>query len=263
LFHKEDLVYYILGLLLVPLLPLLYWQGKQIVQKVPRLPEARGNTGYPNKKSQKDRVILGLGESTMAGVGVAHQNQGFIGNFCKALQQQTHHSISWEVVAKSGIKAADVSKKLLSKIKTKQPDLIVIALGGNDAFALRSPRQWARDCTALVQALRKKFNSQTPIVFTNMPPIHFFPAFTPLIQKVIGGLVDLYRDKWRRSLPAFQEVYFNDEIIHFATWSKRYQINASPETLFSDGVHPSLSTYQIWGQDMAQFCIRSVLQKWK
>jgi lysophospholipase L1-like esterase len=262
LFHKEDLLYYTLGPLLVPLLPLLYWQGKQIIQKVPRLPEAKGNEGCTKKGSQKQRVVLGLGESTMAGVGVAHQNEGFIGNFCEALQQQTQQSIVWEVVAKSGIKAEGVCKRLLPKIKTEQPDLIVIALGGNDAFALRSPRQWARDSTALVHALREKFAPQTPIVFTNMPPIRYFPAFTPLIQKVIGGLVDLYRNKWRRYLSSFHNVYFNDEIIHFSTWNKRYQINVSPETLFSDGVHPSRATYQLWGQDMAQFCKEKILQQW-
>lgn len=237
----------------LPLLPILYWQGKQIQKKVPRLPEAQQPEGKAKGLNDKTFRVLGLGESTMAGVGVATHQEGFMGSFARGLSQKTGRDISWKVIAKSGIKAAGVSERLLPKITTTEVDMVLICLGGNDAFALRSPQQWEKDCLALIKALRHQLGKDIPIVFSNMPPIRYFPAFTKIIQTVVGGLVESLGQQLTQSIAPLEKVYFNNEIVHFDSWRKRYQIEASLEALFSDGVHPSALTYQLWGEDMANF----------
>ena len=251
--YREDLLYYTLGAFCLPLLPLLYWQGKRIVKRVPKLPEADGSMGRTEGSKDVSISILGIGESTMAGVGVANQKEGFIGAFSQELNQKTYKTVNWEVVAKSGIKLKDVSERLLPKIKLQKPDLILLAMGGNDAFALRSPKQWEQDSIKLLAALRQKFGANTTILLTNMPPIQYFPAFTFLIKMIIGSLVNLYRDKWVRILSTNKNTYFNSEVIHMDTWKNRYHIEINRTLLFSDGVHPSKLTYQIWGKDMVSF----------
>lgn len=251
--YREDVLYYTLGALCIPLLPLLYWQGKRVVKKVPRLPEAKGSIGHIAGSKEDSISILGIGESTMAGVGVATQKEGFIGAFSQELNRKSQKTINWEVVAKSGIKLKGISERLLPKITMQNPDLIVVAMGGNDAFALRSPKKWEQNSIKLLAELRQKFGTTTPILLTNMPPIQYFPAFPFLIKWTIGSLVNLYRNKWVRLLKTEKNTYFNDEIIHMDRWKNRYQIAVNSDLLFSDGVHPSKLTYELWGKDMASF----------
>ncbi|PTL98093.1 MAG: GDSL family lipase, partial [Candidatus Arcticimaribacter sp.] len=62
---------YILGTIIaIPLLPLLYFQGRRIKKRVPRLPVATGETGLCSSSSENTLRMLTIGESTIAGVGV-------------------------------------------------------------------------------------------------------------------------------------------------------------------------------------------------
>jgi len=51
----------------------------------------------------------------------------------------------------------------------------------------------------------------------------------------------------------FDDVYFSNEPIELETWAKRYNIQVKGNPFFSDGVHPSKLTYQVWAKDMASF----------
>lgn len=258
---QQQIQYYLKIPFVIPLFPILYWQGKQIQKKVPRLPEAQGTEGKTKGQNSNILKVLGLGESTMAGVGVATHKEGFMGNFADALTALTEREIHWKVIAKSGIKAAGVTQRLLPKIKGEQPDIILICLGGNNAFALHSPQKWEDDCLELIAALQNHFGKETPIIFSNMPPIRFFPAFTPLIKQIVGRLVESYSYQLAGRIRKLPNVYFNNEIVRFNTWRERYQTNATLEELFSDGVHPSPLTYQLWGQDMAGFVWHKILKE--
>jgi hypothetical protein len=66
----------------------------------------------------------------------------------------------------------------------------------------------------MIDELRARF-PEAPIAFTNMPPIREFPAFTPLIQRTIGGLVELHGEALKREVapgPMFSL------ITRFYTW---------------------------------------------
>ncbi len=97
--------------------------------------------------------------------------------------------------AKSGYTALDVRDKLIPKIAEKETDLIVVGLGGNDAFGLNSPEIWAKHIQSLIWRIRMKF-PDAPIAFLNMPPIKDFPAFTSLIQIYNW---QLGRNAWEKS----------------------------------------------------------------
>lgn len=236
---------------LIPLLPSLYRQGKKIKARVPDLPEAQVNTGKFGTHNQRNLNLLCIGESTIAGVGVETHEEGFTGTLAKELAQRLNTNISWEVIARSGYTAQKVRERLVPKIKEK-PDMVVVGLGGNDAFQLNSPSQWAKDVDELIHALRT-VNPSAPIYFTNMPPIRIFPAFTPLIQKVIGGRVEQLGKALENVISNYEQVYFSNETIEIETWAKRYNIEVESNTFFSDGVHPSKLTYQVWAKDMATF----------
>jgi lysophospholipase L1-like esterase len=244
---------YLLGVLLaLPALPLMYIQGKRIRASVPKLPHAKGPSGRSGSGGGAAFRLITLGESTIAGIGVETHTKGFSGTLAKALSNQLGKAVDWKVYAKSGYTAALVTEKLIPKIKEEEIDLIVIGLGGNDAFHLNAPWRWRRDIRSLIVALRERF-PQTTVVFTNMPPIRSFPAFTPLIQRVVGNHVELLGQSLERVVQPLPNIFYYDRVITLEDWRHRLGVTAPPSDFFSDGVHPSELTYQVWARDVAGF----------
>lgn len=251
-----SLKYYIGVVVSFPLLPILYFQGKKIRENVPKLPEARNPEGYIKTSSEKTLKILAIGESTIAGVGVDFHKNGFIGALAEEISEKTNSSILWRVYARSGYTAKMIRKKIIPKIEDSTADIIVIGLGGNDAFNLNSPEIWIRNISILIKDLKIKF-PKTPIYFTNMPPVKEFPAFSGIIKFVIGNLVEILGERLCRKVKNKKNVHYNNEIITIDTWKKRYKTEGNKTTFFSDGVHPSKLTYQTWGKDMATFIMNT------
>lgn len=244
---------YILGAFItIPLLPIMYFQGKRIRASVPSLPEAKepeGSTSLPSKHKLK---LLTIGESTIAGVGVATHAEGFTGTLAEALAEKLDSNIEWKVYAKSGYTAKLVTRKLVPRISETHADLIVVGLGGNDSFTFNSPQKWAKDIDELITALRAKFG-ETPILFTSMPPIKLFPAFTPLIKFSMGNLVELLGEKLEQTVKRHKHVFYDAQKISFENWIDKIGRDTDASEFFSDGVHPSKLTYQVWAKETARF----------
>ncbi len=245
---------YILGTIIsIPLLPIMYYQGKRIRKTIPSLPEAEGTSGTVKQENEaRPLTILAIGESTFAGVGVARHEEGFTGSFAKSIGESYNRSVAWKVYARSGYTAKMVKERLVPKIEEADADLILIGLGGNDAFTLNRPSQWRKDIHVLIEELRNRY-PETPIVFTNMPPIKEFPAFTKLIHFVVGNLVEILGKELDELIKNHPKVYYNSDVLTIDHWSKVLGVPPDKSTFFSDGVHPSKFTYQVWAQEMARF----------
>lgn len=240
------------ALISAPLLPLMYLQAKRIKKSVPVLPEATGPTGKTG--SGKPLHLLAIGESTIAGVGVATHEEGFTGTLATVLAEQLGREVHWRVYARSGYTARRKTHKLLPKITETSADLIVVGTGGNDAFTLNTPDKFRAHVSELIVAVRKKF-PDTPIVFANMPPIREFPAFTPLIKFTVGRLVELFGDELAEEVTHHANVHYYADRITLAGWTKRLNIQAATSAFFSDGVHPSKLTYQTWAKDLGRWML--------
>jgi lysophospholipase L1-like esterase len=245
--------YYLGALISIPLLPLIYFQGKNVRKKVPKLPEAKEPKGFVNGDFDKNLNILSIGESTIAGVGVDYHKNGFTGALANTLSKELEKNIHWKVYAQSGFTVKQVNRKIIPKIEENSTDIIVIGMGGNDAFTLNSPKKWRTDIENLINSIQHKFPN-TPIFFTNMPPIKEFPAFTKSIKFVIGNLVEILGNELNNVIKNKENVYYNNEIVTLKNWSKRHALPSNNSKIyFSDGVHPSKLTYHVWGEEMANF----------
>ena len=244
---------YVLGAIVsIPLLPLLYFQGKKIKKTIPKLPEATGNEGFVASANHSTFQLITIGESTIAGVGVKTHADGFTGTLANSLSLQLGNSISWKVYAKSGYTAKRVTNKIIPKITEKPVDLIVIGLGGNDSFELNSPKKWRKDIRDLITRIRTSY-AETPIVFINMPPIKEFPAFTGPIKFVIGNLVLLLGKELEKVVRDYENVFYYSSVVTYDDFINRMNLDATPADFFSDGVHPSELAYQVWAKDVADF----------
>jgi len=243
--------------LALPLLPILYLQGKRIRKKVPQLPEAQGTSGQVHSDYPGNLNVLLIGESTMAGVGVKTHQEGFAGSFARKLAELSRANVKWEVFARGGYTLKRLRYKIVPKIPNNQYDIIVIGMGGNDAFKLNSPKVWGENIEALITACQEKFPA-TPIAFCNMPPIKEFPAFPGLVKFIVGNLVELFGQKLNTICDQKSGVYNSSEVIRLKNWLHKIGPNNKEAKFFSDGVHPSQLTYQIWGEDFANFVVTNI-----
>ena len=247
---------YLLGSILAfPLLPIMYLQGKKVRADIPRLPEAKGPEGKTNLSTSNTLRLITIGESTIAGVGVSSHEEGFTGTLATELASVLNVDFVWRVYAESGFTARKVREQIIPEIQEAEVDLIAIGLGGNDAFQLTSPEQWRKDILELIRSLRLKFR-ETPIIFTNMPPIRSFPAFPALMQITLGNLVEILGEELEMLVNKQENVYYYARKITLDDWINRLNIKADPTEFFCDGIHPSKLTYQVWAKDFAGFLMQ-------
>ena len=247
-----NLKYFFGVLFSAPLLPLMYYHGRKIRENVPVLPEAQGTEGSCVAENAVRKIkLIALGESTIAGVGVETHEEGFTGPFAKEICRLFKISTEWKVYARSGYTAESVNRKLLPKITEEEADLILIGLGANDAFRLNRPGKWRSSVEVLCDNLLRKFPGAV-IIFCDMPPIKEFPAFSQVIRFTVGNLVEILGDELEKVAGVHSRVFYFGEKIRFKKWSEKFGLKNDKNEFFSDGVHPSKLTYQLWAKDWAE-----------
>lgn len=246
---------------MVPLLPFMYWQGKRIEASVPKLPDAKDPEGIVPGPATKPFRLLVVGESTMSGVGVETHAEGFTGAVARTLGAGLGKAVQWKVYARSGFTLKKLRDEVLPGITETEVDMIVVGMGGNEAFKMNTPAGFVRDMQAVIDYLREQFGPDVPIVFPNMPPIKEFPAFTRLIKFTLGNMVEFFGQELEEMLESQPNTYYNPEVIRLAYWTKELNMDNDPKAFFSDGVHPSGLTYRTWGEDFGRFILREVYEK--
>ncbi len=239
------------------MLPIIIIQGKILKRKIPVLPEAEKNrTGCIGNGDPFN--LVAIGESTVAGVGVDDHKQGLTGNIARALYEYSGKKVNWDVIANTGYSAEVVNEKLISLLPKKPIDLIVIGLGANDAFEIKSPLQWKKGITDIIVSVRNR-NISCPIVIAAMPPLRYCPAFSILFKSIFGGLVFLYSKTMKEVCRNNNQVYFMSKEINHKNWSHRIDPGLTMNDLFCDGVHPSKLSYEVWGREIADYVVENRL----
>jgi lysophospholipase L1-like esterase len=174
-------------LIALPLLPLLLAQGKHTRHVTPRLPEALGPdagiagdayTGPPLR-------LLTLGESPVAGVGVATHEEAITGQLAHAIAARQQRPVQWRAYGKNGATARDALAQLMPQIAAEPVDLALVAFGVNDTTAFRTVTQWRRDLLNVLAALDARCAPRLVIV-SGLPPVSHFPALPQPLRWVLG-----------------------------------------------------------------------------
>ncbi len=239
-------------------IPLLIRHGKRIRKEVPTLPEAEDLRHTYLVPGKEKKQLLFIGESTIAGVGVTSQKEGIAGHFSQYLSRKRNHSVAYSVYARSGYTMQRVHEKLLKWVEETTADLIIVAMGGNDAFTLTSPAAWKKNTKQTLDTIITRFPS-TPILFLNMPPIRHFPAFSPVIKKNIGDWVDMLGRHLSDVLMDYPTVHYMNDTIVLDEWLEKFDNKYDEWHFFSDGVHPSGFTYKLWAEQACDFALDNEL----
>ncbi|SFI53505.1 SGNH/GDSL hydrolase family protein [Halpernia frigidisoli] len=239
---------------LIPKLPGLYLESKVIRKNLPEMKNAPDLEGEILIGNDEFLNVIFIGESTISGVGVATNSEGFSGALSKILSEKLNKNVSWKVFAKSGFNVKKIATEIIPNIPDQTADFIFIGIGGNDAFELTHPESFRENLEELIKNLKQKF-PETPLIFINFPAVEDFPALTPKLKKLMISWVKNLQKQMIDVASKERLVYFDPEIITFSSWRDKLNLDLELEELFSDGIHPSKISYQLWAEIVAEFVL--------
>jgi len=228
--------------------PLLWCQGMRLKREVPRLPTP-GDRPYGNCKGKvKEFNIVGLGESPMAGVGIAKHALTLTGLTAVKLNKILDCSVNWKILAKSGLSLNNLNK-LIREQSDKNADLILVSMGGNDVFQLTPPWVWKKNINTCVKLLFQNENKPL-ILFSPVPPVGRFPAIPNPLRVVFGLWEILLQASLAQAINSMDNAYMLDE-----------RFPDGKEYFLEDGIHPSSLAYDPWSEKLAIMTVELLKQK--
>ena len=230
-----------------PLLPILLAQGYWIRKRTPRLPDAAGPLEGTVAGEGEPIRLIGVGESTVAGVGAATHETALTGQLAVALGRDAKRSVDWLVAARSGINARLSLAELVPKLAGHRADVVLIALGVNDSIEFHAARRWAVDLERLIEAVRGEVG-EALVLLSGVPPLDYFPALPDPLSFVLGARsasLEQASIKMAKRMTRVVHVPFQIE-------QKR-----CVELFCADGFHPSELGYRVWAEQLAAAFARS------
>lgn len=233
-------------LVALPILPLLVAQGIYTRRITPRLPEAAGpKSGVVEPLSDSGKgsmplTLLTLGESPVAGVGVASHEEAITGALAQALSIRLKRSIQWQACGNNGITARQALQRLLPHIPPAPVDLALVAFGVNDSTAFRPLARWKRDMEDLLDALDERC-APSLVLLSGVPPLEHFPALPQPLRGVMGLKARLLDTALQELAQARPHICY----VAVALDPTNHALMAS------DGYHPSAKGCAEWAKALA------------
>ncbi len=219
-----------------PLAPWLAWQGWQAIRTVPRLPPPREPRGRVAGDGPAFR-LLGLGDSTIAGVGCDSHARALTGAVAARLAARAGRAVDWEARGASGATAADVRRGLLPGALAWRAHAVVLSVGVNDAVRGRDAAAFADDLRAIVAAFAAA-TPAAPVVYAGMAPVGSFPALAAPLATLLGQRSRRLRDAAARALDGHAAVVEFPDVL-------------APQTFCGDGFHPGEAGCAVWADWVA------------
>lgn len=206
------------------LAPLLLLQGRLVRARTPLLPVASGPTQGHEGAGPSPNLVLGLGDSVIAGVGVDQVDAGLTRQLALQLHLKLDQPIAWQVEGRNGDRVRDLIVRL-RQLRGDEPALLLISIGVNDVSHLTSLTRWQWEVTQLISEL-KSF-STAPIVFLGIPPMGAFTTLPQPLRFALGVRAQLLDQTLQRAAKLLKGVYWFDTASEFQA-----------QYLASDGYHP-------------------------
>jgi lysophospholipase L1-like esterase len=232
----------------VALFPVLLAQGLHVRRKALELPEAAGarlGEAQPRRARVPQSLrLLVVGDSSAAGVGVAHQREALAEPLARLLAEELGRPVRWQLVARTGMTSLE-ALALLRETSVAEADVLVTALGVNDVVR-QIPAQRTRDN---LDALHQWTVQQCGVRYwlhCAVPPMERFPLLPAPLRWLLGAQAELLnrtlqqhledqRDRALRRLP--------DKLLQRGLMA-------------ADGFHPGTAGYAAWSEALAPFVAR-------
>ncbi len=238
--------------------PLLAVQALQVRARTPRLPEAAGprqGTAAPPGAGRRGRDaeplrLLVAGDSSAAGVGVAHQRDALALPLARRLAAALGRPVHWRLLARSGLGSAQLLAWLREELQREAAlregpayaDLAVLVSGVNDVVEQVPSQRAAAAREALANHLRNGWGVRQ-VLFTPLPPVQHFPALPPPLRWVAGHDARRHDAALRRwAATRAGDVGVAD----------LRELSLNPATMADDGFHPGAPAYRWLAHALAE-----------
>jgi lysophospholipase L1-like esterase len=231
------------------LTPVLLAQALLARRRAPVLPEAAGPREGRFGEGEGALRLLIAGDSSAAGVGVAHQDNALTGHLTRSLHSRIARAFHWTLCARSGLTTRQVHELLRSQAPGAA-DIAVVATGVNDVIDQVPPWRAVEHRAALADWLLAE-RGVAHVLFAPLPPVHQFPLLPQPLRRMAG-------DDARRH---------DDAVARWAATRRDVShvpipLDLTPEVMASDGFHPGEPVYRICGEALAAH-IASIIEEAK
>ena len=223
-------------ILRLPLLPVLIAQGLAVRRNALRLPEPDGPRQGQAGSGPRLRLLI-AGDSSAAGVGVAHQDEALAGRLVQQLAKGWQ--VEWRLEATTGHRTADTLSRLHA-LPTQRFDVAVLALGVNDVTGAVPQRRFAGQHQELARLLVDRFCVRR-ILVCGVPQMEHFPALPQPLAWVLGRQARRL-DERLAQLSAQLDGYHH----------LPFELPSDPELAAEDGYHPNAQAYALWADRLAR-----------
>lgn len=246
-------------LIAAPLYPLLVWQGRRTRAVTPRLPEASDHAyglwahGNPSVDNLR---ILGIGESPVAGVGVANYEEAITAQLAKALAGKLDAAVAWQALGQNGARLS-WARQALPAFRQAQGhaspawDLILVAFGVNDTTSFCPVNSYRAELQGLLDELQMFLKPSGLIVLAGVPPMQVFPALPAPLRQVLGMKARAL-DQINREMAASRQ-----QVLHLPFTANLQDVRQMAE----DGYHPSALGVSIWAEELAKTFLQNRQEK--
>ncbi len=186
--------------------------------------------------------LVAIGESPLAGVGLAAQAEALTPQLAQRLAGQYQRAVAWRTAAAGGVTACACRQRLLPNLAAAPADLALIGLGVNDSLRLSSATAWQRDLRALIDVLRRVLGD-VPVVLSAVPDMGRFPALPGSLRLLLGSrsrLLDAAAAELAEELDRVWHLPLPGELIE-------------GQLFCCDGFHPNAEGHALWADQLAGF----------
>ncbi|MGH8910488.1 MAG: SGNH/GDSL hydrolase family protein [Egibacteraceae bacterium] len=204
-----------------------------------------GARGVPNPAvAAGEPVELALlGDSTVAGVGSPTQRESLAALVAQRVVDQLGRPVHVVGLGVPGARTATVRDGQVPLLRELDPDVVLIVIGSNDVTHLTAPWTLGALTTTLIEDARRAAGA--PVVIGGIPQFRTVPALLQPLRWVVGRYASVLREVQRDAATAAGAPYVDIA----ALASPRFL--GKPESMSSDGFHPSPLGYGFWADALA------------
>lgn len=197
---------------------------------IPRTIQSLGSAGPKLKYAV-------MGDSTSVGQG-ADYKQSYA--YASAVHLAKDHGVKLLNVGVSGAVAKDLLGNQLSTVVSFKPDIVLVAVGANDATHFTTSASIKRSLQLIVDELKKN-NPNVIIIVTGCPAMGSVDRFPPYGARQLAGLRE------RQVNTVYEQVISQEQLIFAPVARETGSAFAADPTLFAaDRFHPNARGYALW-----------------
>ena len=224
-------------------LPVYAWQGLGVRRRTSRLLPAAGPVTGAIDGAEPDVVLLVLGDSSAASVGIDQIENGLTAQLAGLIAASSGRAVRWRAAGFNSVTSGQIRDLVVPNLKRDPYTHIVVAVGTNDIKNFHSLPRFKKEFGGLLYALRAKWPGarivwQPVIAFTDVPALP--SALAGLLETRARGINALGTRLCleRGALPA-ERLPVTDAAVGFS----------------SDGFHASEAGYRAWAEHLLPFVL--------